>query len=132
MCGRHSQRVRKHGDPHTVKPRGRKFGAELETRPCAAEGCTRRVVTATYCPQHAARVRRHGDPRAQVPIQSRTRDRSALPATIHLDGDDGTGLSIVLVCSVCDGYSFGPVATREAAIALAHAHCDERHAGGWE
>src|SRR5690606_15532496 len=132
LCGLHYSRVRKHGDANTVLPRGRKFGAEAPSRPCAAEGCTRKVQTATYCPPHAARVRTHGDPLAHLPIQDGPRDRSRLPSTITLDGDDDSGLSIVLVCATCGGYTFGPVATRQAAVALAHAHCDERHAGGWE
>jgi len=124
LCNKHYQRWRKYGSVEVVKPRGRKYGETLN-RKCSVEGCNRPHVGRGYCAPHLQRFKRNGDP-GPAEIATPVDDYTRLPDACYLDGDDGTGLSIVAGCDLC-GYTFGPVLTRPQAISLAWAHTLERH-----
>jgi len=65
-CFKHYQRVRFHGDPHTLLiNRGNKFIK------CKIEGCEKRARTNGMCPMHVSRVFRHGDPHKVKRVKNR-------------------------------------------------------------
>lgn len=127
LCNKHYQRLRKHGTAHFQRSVGRPVGTYTKSPPCAVDGCERTSWRGSngLCPAHATRVRKHGDP-GSAEIATREDDYTRLPTNCYLDGDDGTGLSIVVGCDNCE-RTFGPTTTREQAIELAWAHTLERH-----
>lgn len=54
-CSMHLQRIKRHGSPESLRPRG---------RVCQVEGCDRKVNAKGYCPKHYAAWARYGDPLA--------------------------------------------------------------------
>lgn len=47
LCAMHHQRVLRHGDPHTVRPRREKQGSN-----CKWVNCSKNALTKGYCSRH--------------------------------------------------------------------------------
>lgn len=60
MCVMHYQRVKKHGDPHYVKPR------RVGIAPCSIDGCGEVIQARGWCVKHWTRWSRYGDPVARM------------------------------------------------------------------
>lgn len=58
FCGKHYQRVKRHGDPNVSL-------IDRETKICVVEGCGNKPTNRGLCPMHKARMRAHGTTRLE-------------------------------------------------------------------
>lgn len=132
-CQMHYQRWQKHGSPHVERSVGRPEGTRRKSPPCRVEGCERTSYQGSwgYCSTHAARLRNTGDV-GSAEIRQYIDDPTRLPSCCRLDGDDNSGLSIVIVCDLCtehtgSSYTLGPAFGYDHALEMAWIHVRGYH-----